>query len=236
MEIYMHSHSHGHADINEKADWLTNLGAMGEAIEGAANLFFGATVYNTVYELCNGHENEDRYGWPLYIGIVLGIISLGSAYTHRVLDTYHQTTQHRNHESPCSVEHKNISLPSDTEAGTSNHTLVEPLLPEPIEMDANESLKIKPNTPKLTLFQKFSLFGDATSHVFGRAGLLTGIVDGITDTFTKTTLPPKTRALIQLSAVFFGSATSASGIRTCWNTMLEQNKKKEPEHTHSRKI
>jgi hypothetical protein len=227
----MHSHSHGHSHGNTtEADWLTNLGAVGEAIEGAANLFFGATVYNTLYELSTGTENQDRLGWPLYIGITLGIISLGSAYTHRLLDTAHQRVRslpeendhqyHRVTGYANEDEHADHEGTPDLEAHIESKP-TEPLHPQ--DDSAHENRERKAIPAKLNGWQKLSLFSDATSHVFGRAGLLTGIVDGITDTVAQTTLPPTTKALIQLGAVAFGGLTSASGIRTCWNTMLEKN-------------
>lgn len=255
----MRSHGHSHGGINEEADCLTNLGAIGEAIEGAANFFFGATVYETLYELVNGYENEDKLGWPLYISIGLGVISMGAAYTHRLLDIYHQqvrndTSQHESHadcEHECGyisheensdtstaaskgnsqVEQKK-STPnrhqheSDFELTTFDNALTKPLKPVSIDIHEGENKQSLPS-PKLTGIQRFSLFGDATSHIFARAGLLTSLVDGIATTFAKVTLPPATRGLILLGSTFFGAATSASGIRTCRNAMLEQNLEKE---------
>ena len=229
----MHGHSHG--GINDKPDWLTNLGAIGETIEGAANFFFGATVYDTLYEICNGHEIENPYGGPLYLGLILGIISLGTAYTHRKLDVYHQNVRlHVEEEHICNHDHHEHSPEEVKDSSQLNIDIPSPqaLLDEPLLIDSEEDkpvLKEKKEIPlpKLTFWQKVSLVSDASSHVLGRAGLLTGMVDGITTTFTKSSLSPTTRAYVQLGSLFFGGVTSASGIRTCLNTLLEQNHEKD---------
>jgi hypothetical protein len=249
----MHGHSHG--NINQKADCLTNLGALGETIEAGANFFFAATLYDTAYEVYHGHEIENPYGGPLYLGIFFILISLGTAYTHRRLDAYHQNVRLSdeseeehicNHDHSHQHDHQEMKNPSEhridiassesqddhahdhenpsehIDIDTSKVMLQQPLIPSDNSKDKKEI-----SAPKLTRWQKLSLFSDASSHVIGRAGLLTGMVDGIATIFTKNALPPTVRLYVQGGSFLFGAATSASGIRTCWNTMLEQNHQKE---------
>lgn len=227
-----HGHSHG-GGTDEKSDWVTNVGAFGELVEAGANLFVGMEFYNILYELIHKEENNALLG-PLCVGSLLALVSIGSAFTHRWLDTLHQTVRVNNN-----CKHDEIvSVPSVEENSADSSLELDALshqnsdsqrslkqLKQPLNSDSDNTssqrFSFRQALGVLSGWQRFAIFGDAVSHVGGRQGLFMGVVAGLVANFTKATLSIEAKATTALIAFVFAVTTSASGIRTCANGKAE---------------
>ncbi len=174
----MHSHAHGH-DHSTTADIWTKLGAVGETIESFfGNYYFGAVLSETIYDLIN-HTEEDSFDQSYVVGLIFGLLAIGSVYSHIKLDMHHQSApvveEHAEHEH-CMLGIRMIMMRKNNGSAPEAVQLVI----ENSHQENERSVSRHPllnetnNKINLSMLEKLMLAGDACSHVFGMAGTLLG--------------------------------------------------------------
>ncbi|MFZ2315343.1 MAG: hypothetical protein WAW86_06780 [Gammaproteobacteria bacterium] len=189
-----------HDDSNEtKADFLTKVSAFGE---GCASLISGAVWVGEAIDTAFGFK-DSGYGLSWYgLGIGLGISLLtaaGSAYSHTILNVNNQSKDH-------DEGYAYASIPQDEES----------LIGTPIET-------VKENV-SLTLKQKAALVGDFISDTGNKAGPVTSLFKISTKDHH---IPFWGKMVVLCGATLFGGVASIADVRTCKNSMLDINRKKE---------
>lgn len=202
-------HSHGHSHSGKRADIWTNIATVGE---GVSSFVSDAYWLASWFDVGAGFEPV-ALGLSYYaiaFGTVTALLSAGgAAYSHRALNTTHQTS--KDIEKNTSKKHTH----EDEEHEHEHHSHTD--YKEPTEITP---IKLHSHPYSLRWPQKLALVGDFISHTGDIAGPITFVVN----LATQNKIPRWGKILTQCSSTLFGGFSSIANVRTCSKEMVKLNK------------
>jgi hypothetical protein len=109
-ELISHEDKHSNHEDEKAADFWTNIFSLKELVVSACdNYSLASSVVFLAFKLA---ESSGKYYWEIITGGSLALLSLGSAYTHRILSAHHQHTHNHSHASD--TQHHHLSIGEKT--------------------------------------------------------------------------------------------------------------------------
>lgn len=197
-------HQHGHGGHEKKADFWTEVATVGEAISSAlSNFYWGVSLTNLFYQ---SPDDDTASDISLYVGIAFSALALGSAYTHRQLNIYHQ---HKHKEASEKAPFYTMNFPYEVE----DH---ETSLLTPDSQEGHDH-------PPLTGMQKIALGADFVTHTGDVSGAISAGSDLIAKTAFNTVLPAWSKIAVQSTATVCGMFSAYANVRTCQHAMTAKD-------------
>jgi len=188
----------------QRPDMWTNIAAGGEATASfISDAYWLATSFDVMFGCIIKAFGLSFYG--LSFGVVMALLSAGgAAYSHRTLNTHHQTRQ--SSEEPVDSEDREVQDPLNQ---MENNSLI-----------SDEQPDSSHEHPHLTAIQKLALIGDAISHT----GDIAGPVTFVFNLAINNVLSRFGRALLLCGASLFGAISAVANVRTCRDAMVTTNR------------
>jgi hypothetical protein len=192
---------HYHQHTVASADKWTKFGAAGEAVASfISDAYWLGGLVDLVAQLDKTGVGLSWYG--LGVGSFFSfILTVGSVYSHTVVNANHQESSHEHRADECEHQHS-----------VSKHR-------------ADEQGLLIADTP-LTVMQKLALIADFVSHT----GDIAGPITFVAQIAAREALPSWGTALVQCGATLFGGVSSVAGVRTCKKNMEARNAQMETEN------